>query len=51
MSQEELNAALPTGSNWKAQAAGSAMTVIGARVEAAARLGLAAAVKAWKSGK
>ena len=51
MSQEETKAVLPTGSNWKAHAAGSAITVTGARDEAAARAGLAAAVRAWNRGK
>ena len=38
--------ALPTGSNWTAQVAGSATTVTGARACASARAGLAARVRA-----
>ena len=51
MSQEDVKLALPTGSNWKAQLAGSATTVTGADALAAASCGLAATVMALKIGK
>ena len=51
MSQDEAKAFLPIGSNWKAQSAGSAITVTGDEAVAAARAGLAAAVRALKIGK
>ncbi len=50
MSQELLKAVVPTGSNWKAQSAGSAATTTGALALAAASCGLAAQVMAWNTG-
>ncbi|MCY1185228.1 hypothetical protein D3C76_1201490 [compost metagenome] len=51
MSQELVNLALPTGSNWKAQRAGSATTVTGFFSWAANTSGLPYWVSAWKIGK
>ncbi len=51
MSQEEVKAALPTGSNCREQVDGSATTTTGVFWLAAARAGLAYRVRRWKPGK
>src|SRR5690606_6489080 len=51
MSQDCLNVALPTGSNWNAQRSGSAVTVTGAAATAASSAGLTLWVSALNVGK